>query len=94
MTDKDPDGEHICGEIVALVATLAPHVLREDPDFVQRMATPVVRTLRSRALKRQVRAIPVGKPSHHPDTLEFMTIGAADKWFVEHAVESKRCGFF
>lgn len=78
MTDKDPDGEHICGEIVALIATLAPHVLSEDPDFVQRMATPVVR------------AIPNGKPSHHPDTLEFMTIGAAEKWFEQHPVESKR----
>jgi len=28
MTDKDPDGEHICGEIVALIKTLAPWVLQ------------------------------------------------------------------
>ena len=78
MTDKDPDGEHICGEIVALIKTLAPFVLQEDPDFVQRMATPVVR------------AIPLGKPSHHPDTIEFMTIGAADQWFEGHQQEAKR----
>lgn len=71
MTDKDPDGEHICGEIMLIIWKLAPHILDEEPDFVQRMATPVVR------------AILNGTPKHAPTTLEFMTTGAADAWFQQ-----------
>ena len=43
MTDMDPDGSHIQGLIMNIFDVLIPHILEENPTFVQRFATPQIR---------------------------------------------------
>ena len=43
FSDQDPDGAHIASLILNFIHHLFPSVLRMDPAFVQRFATPIVR---------------------------------------------------
>ena len=43
FSDQDPDGAHIGGLIINVIHALFPSVLKVDPAFVQRFATPLVR---------------------------------------------------
>jgi DNA topoisomerase-2 len=57
MTDQDVDGAHIAGLIINALMVLLPDVFKNEPTFVQRFATPLVRAFGKR-----------GQPD-----LEFMT---------------------
>ena len=43
MTDMDPDGAHIQGLLMNIFSKMIPHILKDNPMFVQRFATPEIR---------------------------------------------------
>ena len=43
MSDQDVDGDHICGLVLNNLVHMFPSVFRIKPNFVRRLATPVIR---------------------------------------------------
>eukprot|EP00435_Cladocopium_sp_Y103_P030123 s1219_g7.t1 len=66
--DQDLDGHHISGLVINLLATLWPSLLKVQPNFLQRFATPLVKVF------------PSSSSSQGPARLEFFSQGDFDAW--------------
>jgi DNA topoisomerase-2 len=75
-TDQDVDGAHITGLGINALACLLPEILQSTPQFVQRLATPLVRAWPKRGGDKQVR--------------EFMSEPEFDAWFGRLSDDNKR----
>ena len=46
--NEDSDGSHICGLLINFVVKCLPEVLRQRPDFIQRLVTPLLKATHKR----------------------------------------------
>lgn len=53
LTDQDVDGAHIAGLIINALMVLMPDIFKNEPTFVQRFATPLVRATTTKAENRE-----------------------------------------
>lgn len=76
FSDQDPDGAHIASLVLNFIHHLFPSVLKMDPTFVQRFATPIVRA----TLKR---GGVVGSPRGSSNTdLKFYALRPYEEWTI------------
>jgi len=76
-TDQDVDGAHITGLVINALYVLLPDLMRSVPNFVQRLATPLVR------------AWPKRRPDGADDMHEFMSEHEFETWFQALGADAK-----
>ena len=68
-TDQDVDGAHITGLVINACDVIMPELMRANPDFIQRLATPLVKAWPKRGSGAQPK--------------EFLSEPEFDSWFEE-----------
>lgn len=77
LADQDVDGGHIAGLVINIFQVLVPALMKANPNFITRVATPLVRATH---------------PSKTVPDEEFMTEHAFDEWWnskVDETLKSK-----
>jgi len=78
FSDQDLDGHHIAGLVINLLATLWPSLLKVQPNFLQRFATPLVKVFPS---------LSTSSTSSTAPEQEFFSQGDFDVWQREKGAD-------